>query len=359
MKNIRVLIVDDSAFMRKAIRQMLETDSAIEVIGAARDGQEGLDMCIELKPDVVTMDIEMPRMNGIQATEEIMSKSPCPILMLSSLTTDGAKATLDALDKGAVDYIPKNLARSALDVIKVQEELITKIKAVSSKGHALSAMGSPQVARVYTPPPVVAERSKMPQRSIHATQKVAVIVIGASTGGPKAIQHILPSIPVEINIPILVVVHMPEAFTGPFATRMDSICDYNVREAKNNDRLEAGTVLVAPGGLQTRLKRLGSIDVAVEVSDGPADQVYKPSVDITMDSVGKVFPGRSLGVILTGMGQDGLNGIKVIKSSGGKVMAQDEATSVVYGMPKAVVDAGLADKIVPLESIAGEIVNMV
>ena len=353
-KKIRVLVVDDSAFMRRVISQMIEASPDFEVIGTARDGREGVDMAAALKPDVITMDIEMPRMNGLEATELIMSKQPTPIIVLSSLTTDGAKATFDALDKGAMDYMDKNLDRSALDIVKIQEELQGKIMAVSKKR-----------ARLLRPSPIIKPRVGLPPvdkpsgKKSFATQKIAFVAIGASTGGPRAIQEVLSRLPGEISTPFIISVHMPGAFTGTFADRLDSLSELSVKEAHNGEKIEVGKALVCPGGKQTRVRRKGVTDFYVEINEEPPDSIYKPAVDITMTSVAEAYPGRSLGVILTGMGSDGSKGMKEIKNRGGKTLVQNEESCVVYGMPKAVIEEGTADKVVSLELIAGEIVNMI
>lgn len=348
MSKIRVLVVDDSAFMRRIIKQMLESAGDIEVIGTARDGAEGVEMAAALLPDVITMDVEMPRMNGLEATGVIMEKFPTPILMVSSLTTEGAHATFQALDKGAADYISKNLITSALDMLKIQDELIGKIKALARKAnrlHGLRAFRRPE-------PPLVA-----PHR--YATQKIGFVAIGASTGGPRAIQEVLSHLPGDLATPFLVAVHMPKAFTGAFADRLNSLCKLTVREAEHGEKVKEGHVILTPGGAQTRIRRRGITDFYVEIDNEPANSLYKPSVDISMKSVAECYPGRAMGVILTGMGHDGLEGMRAIKAGGGKTIAQNEETCTVYGMPKAVVDAGLADKVLPLDKVAAEIINMI
>lgn len=350
MSKIKVLVVDDSAFMRRIIRQMIESDPELEVVGMARDGKEGVDMTLTLEPDVVTMDIEMPRMDGLEATAIIMDKFPTPIIIISSLSVEGAKATFDALDRGALDYIGKNLVDSALDVIKIQNELISKIRAIAKKKARLVAMHN-----IKRPPAVVPHYIK----TSFATQKIAMVAIGASTGGPRAVQEILSHLPKELTTPFVVGVHMPKAFTGAFAERLNGLCVLNVKEAEDGEGIKQGCVLVSPGGSQTRIKKRGITDFYVELRDDPYNAIYKPCIDITITSVADALPGRSMGVILTGMGHDGLEGMRQIKAKGGKTIAQSEESCTVYGMPKAVVDAGLADKIAPIEAIAGEIVNMI
>lgn len=346
MSKTRVLVVDDSAFMRRIIREMIESDPELEVIGTARDGREGVDMTMSLNPDVVTMDIEMPRMNGLEATELIMDKLPTPIIIVSSLTHEGAKATFDALDRGAAEYIAKNLATSSLDIMKIQSELVSKIKAVARKKSRVAVR---VFKKVELP---------LPAKKGFVTQKMAIVAIGASTGGPRAVQEVLSSLP-GLDIPFIVSVHMPKAFTGAFADRLNTLSALHVKEAENGEKVEPGNVLVSPGGVQTRVKRRGVADFYIHLDNEPPDSIYKPSVDVMMTSAAETYAGRVLGVILTGMGHDGCEGMRLIKSKGGKTIAQNEETSTVYGMPKAVVDAGVADKVLPLEKIAGEIVNMI
>ncbi len=353
----RVLIVDDSAFMRRIIRQMIESDPFFEVIGTARDGQEGVELTLELKPDVITMDVEMPRMNGLEATDVIMTKLPTPILIVSSLTSEGAEATLEALEKGAIDYLAKNLVSSALDVMNIRDELIEKLKVVvRSKGSLKRRSAtSRKTSSVISSSPAVT----ISGRKTFATQKMAIVAIGASTGGPKAVQDVLSKLPGGLATAFIVSIHMPAAFTGAFAQRLNSLSELTVREAVNGDKLEHGVVLVSPGGRQTRVKRRGVTNFTIEISDDPPDSLYKPAIDIMMSSVAEAYPGRSMGVILTGMGHDGLEGMTFIRKKGGKTLVQNEETCTVYGMPKAVIEAKIADKIAPLDHIAGEIVNMI
>lgn len=342
-----MLIVDDSAFMRRVIRQMVETDLEIEVVGTARDGMEGVEQTLSLKPDVITMDVEMPRLNGLEATDAIMEKYPTPIIMVSSITKEGAKATFEALDKGAADFISKNLVTSALDLMKIQEELIGKIKAVTKKANRLHGL------RAFKKP----EPMEVPKKSF-ITQRIGLVSIGASTGGPRAIQEVLSHIPSDITTPFLVAVHMPKAFTGAFAERLNDLCHLTVKEAEDGETIRPGHIFLSPGGTQMKVRR-GVSHFFIDTRNEPAASIYKPSVDVTMTSVAECYPGRSMGVILTGMGHDGKEGMRHIKERGGKTIAQNEETCTVYGMPKAVVDAGLADKIVPLDKIAAEIVNMI
>lgn len=352
MKKIRLLIVDDSSFMRSIIKRMLKNYSDIEVVGTARDGVEGIEKVLELRPDIVTMDIEMPRMNGIEATGHIMSEAPVPIIMVSSISLDGARATLDALDKGAVDYISKNLKSSALDVMEIEKDLVRKIRTFGAVKKRLPITGASLKSRSKRFIP-----AKKP--ASFTTQNIRSVVIGASTGGPSALQKVLAGLPAGLKVSILVVVHMPSQFTKAFAERLNGLCKMQVSEARSGDEVRAGQVLICPGGLQTRYVRKGAAEVRLEINNEPADSLYRPSVNVAISSVASCFSGRAMGVILTGMGDDGKLGMREIKKRGGKTLAQSEETCTVYGMPKAVIDDGLADKVVSLDMIAAEIVNMI
>ncbi len=346
-KPIRVLIVDDSAFMRRVVKEMLESDSGIEVIGAAKNGQEGVEMTLELDPDVVTMDIEMPIMNGLEAIDAIMARSPRPILVLSSITSEGAEVTLEALDKGAADYVEKTIARSVLDVLQVKKDLVDKVKAVSRKRRIIAAS---------------AKKTAVPfiRKAVHTTKDhiTDLVVIGTSTGGPRAVQQVLPGIPKDVDAAFVIAVHMPAAFTKAFADRMNVHCALPVKEAEDGEPIRTGRVLVAPGGVQTLIERSSAAGARIHITKEPAGSIYKPCIDLTIGSAAKAYGSRVMGVILTGMGHDGKEGIAAVKKCGGWALAQDEASCTVYGMPKAVVDAGLADVVSPLDKISDEIVKL-
>jgi two-component system chemotaxis response regulator CheB len=349
---VKVLIVDDSAFMRNALSNMLSSDHEIKIIGTARDGLEAIEKVESLNPDIVTMDVEMPRMDGIAALKHIMERNPVPVIMVSSLTMEGAKVTLDALDLGAVDFIPKNLSDLSINIVKIREILIDKIKNLARKG-----IVKKRIRPATAPRPIEIPKS-MPVRTT-SERRINVVAIGTSTGGPKALQDIIPKLPKDFPVPILIAQHMPPNFTGPFAERLNQLSQIEVREANEGDVLKPGLALVAPGRGHMRVKRPRGLETVIAVSENKEDFIYRPSVDALMSSVAEFFPGRSLGVILTGMGNDGLRGLSDLKKSGGRIFAQNEETCVVYGMPKAVVDAGIADKVLPIEEMAGEIVNSV
>jgi two-component system chemotaxis response regulator CheB len=346
---IKVLVVDDSSFMRTALSNMLSSDPQIEVVGKARDGVEAIEKVHALKPDVVTMDIEMPRMGGLETLKLIMAINPMPVLVVSSLTTEGARVTLDALELGAVDFIPKNLSDLSLNILKIKEVLVEKIKHIANSGRYRRRIRPSAAPKKVIPMPQI----------MTGERRTSITVIGTSTGGPKALQHIIPMLPGNFPVPILIAQHMPPNFTGPFAERLNQMSQLEVKEAEEGEPICPGVVLVAPGRGHMRVERKGALETVVTISERDKDFVYCPSVDALMLSVAEWFPGRALGVVLTGMGNDGRRGAYEIKKTGGRIFAQDEETCVVYGMPRAVVEAALADKVLPLEGVAGEIINAV
>jgi len=359
---IKVVVVDDSAFMRKAISTMLSKDPEIDVVATARDGEEGLEMIRKHNPDVVTMDIEMPRMDGLTALRHIMMEMPRPVLMISSLTNEGAEATLKALDLGAVDFIPKQLSKVSLDIVKIEANLIAKVKIVASRKmmHSRSRL-TPAMARAPICPPSTAPcappgRPAVPPTLPGGSPKRDVVAIGVSTGGPPAVQKVLSALPADFPASIVIAQHMPQAFTGPFAKRLDGLCKISVKEAEPGDRLKPGCCFIAPGGRHLVLKQMIS-RVDLQISEEPASALYKPSANVLIGSVAEAVGRRALGVILTGMGNDGMEGIRALKLKGGRALAQSDASCVVYGMPKAIVDAGLSDEIVDIDDMAQAIMN--
>ncbi len=344
---VKILIVDDSAFMRNVLSNLVSSDPEIKVIGTARDGLEAVEKVAALKPDIVTMDVDMPRMDGIEALRHIMAKTPVPVLMVSSLTTEGAKETLDALDLGAVDFIPKNLSELSTDIVRIKDVLIEKIKHIGrrritpKKRQPLKPLEIPKVTKYA------------------AERRIGLVVIGTSTGGPKALQDVICRLPKELSVPVLIAQHMPPSFTGPFAKRLNQLSAIEVKEAENGESVRKGVVFIAPGRGHMSVIRKKITEPLIAISENRGDLIYRPSVDVLMLSVVENFPGRTLGVILTGLGNDGEKGMKAIKNNGGRTIAQSEETCVIYGMPRAVAEAGLADKVVPLDEIAGEIINLV
>ncbi len=368
---IRVLVVDDSAFMRKAIEIILTKDPGIQVVGQASDGAEALDLIAKLDPDVITMDVEMPRMDGITAVREIMARSPKPVLMISSVTTEGAETTLRALDAGAMDFVSKPASRVSLDIVQQEQEIRDKVKAVSKRRPPL-LRPKPRLDSSQTPTRPGPDRgTRYGLKTRPSTVKPAIgqitpalvvekpmgrpirdiVSIGVSTGGPPAVQKVLSSLPKDFPAPILIAQHMPAAFTAPFSRRLDNACEISVKEAVSGERLQPGVAYVAPGGRHIYLEAKLST-MTVIVTDDPKEALYKPSATVLHESVGRALGWRALGVQLTGMGSDGLEGIRVLKEKGGRTLAQSDATCVVYGMPKAIVDAGLADEVVDLDDMA-------
>jgi len=377
---IRVLIVDDSGFFRRRLTEILNSDPQIEVIEAAVDGKDAVEKARICRPDVITMDIEMPLMNGIDATREILKERAVPIIMFSSLTHDGAKATLDALEAGATDFLPKRFDDISNDKAEARNILCSRVKAVVSPGRIIPSATKASAApasqsrtaqrQPFTPktgttapgsaasiprsapgaPPGASPRAPGGRsKKAFKPGDYDLVAIGTSTGGPVALQEVLVQLPANFSLPIIIVQHMPASFTEAFAARLDQQCKIEVREAKNGDVLKPGLALLAPGGMQMKLeKRGGQLQVKIEEETDPR-QNYKPCVDVTFATVNTVVGGRALGIILTGMGADGSVGCKAMQSRGATIWAQDEATSVIYGMPAAV--AGIAEQILPMKEI--------
>ena len=353
MKKIRVLIVDDSAFVRKAIRRMLSTEPDIEVVDAAADGREAVEKVCRLKPDIVTLDVRMAGMDGLTALERIMRDCPTPVLMLSSLTQEGADVTLKALDLGAVDFLDKARAESSMDITLLANELVTKVRTIAGvdmgKLRPLAVEPPPPPLQVPIPPRETAARVATPA-------KIDVVAIGTSTGGPTALQLTIPRLPRNFPAAVIVVQHMPPGFTRTLAERLNTLSLIPVSEAAEGDSVEPGRVLVAPAGQHLKLLKKNGRYV-VHLDREPSDLFHKPSVDVMMESVARACGRRSLGVLLTGMGSDGARGMKAIKAAGGRTLAESEETCIVYGMPKSAVEEGAVDRVVPLHEIAREIVQ--
>lgn len=331
-QKVRVLVVDDSSFFRNRIKDELAKETNITVVGEAENGQVAVELNRQLSPDVITMDVAMPVMDGIQATRLITREKPTPIIMISALTQEGARATLEAMDAGAVDFLSKQ------GQTYHHESLVERIYAI------VRSRAKPAPARVT--PQTLAPRCSVNKVSIHAP---GLVVIGASTGGPVAIQSILSGLAANYPYPVLVAVHMPEQFTQPYAERLNALCRVQVKQAQDGDQLLPGQVLIAPGGMQTLVEtKSNMMRVRVMASNG---ELYRPSVDKTFSSAAKSVGKKVLAVVLTGMGNDGVNGAKELKQVGAKVWSQDEASCVVYGMPHAVAAAGLTDNILPLQKI--------
>ena len=370
---IKVLVVDDSSFFRRRLTEILTLDAELVVIDTANNGREALDKAQRLKPDVITMDIEMPVMDGISAVKAIMAVQPTPILMFSSLTQDGAKSTLDALDAGAMDFLPKRFEDISRDKDEVKVLLQQRVKALGRRRMPLMRQLPPAPSAV--PPSLPSARTPslpMPSAATAATaasvpvattprlgarrsgKRYQLVAIGTSTGGPVALQTILTRIPGNFPLPILLIQHMPATFTGAFAQRLNNLCQIQVKEAQDGDVLRPGVAYLAPGGKQMMLD--GSpINARLRIIDGGEKVNYKPCVDITFAAVAKVFGGNVLATVLTGMGADGRDGARLLKEQGARIWAQDERSCVVYGMPQAIVAAGLADESISLDQFAERI----
>lgn len=417
----KVLIVDDSTFFRKRLKEIIESDPTMQVVGEAKDGKEGVSLAASLHPDVITMDVEMPVMDGITAVKEIMAKTPTPILMFSSLTFEGANSTFKALEAGAVDFMPKNfddIAHRREDGIKA---LLNAIKAVSrsrvrgfrpalststsarpsslsatrpsstlssttrtstlsstsslssrlsttatapapTQGAALgqykkinellsSEQGVPAAARKFTFGDHKAETTAFKKSG----KSHSLVAIGSSTGGPIALQEIIPKLP-KLNVPVVIVQHMPGSFTNTFAARLDAMSQLHVVEAKDGDVLEPGTCYIAPGGKQMIFERFG-LNTRIRIIQDTGRVTYNPCVDVSFASLAQIFGNKVLAMILTGMGSDGCEGCQLLKAKGSVIWAQNEESCVVYGMPQAVVNANVADLVLPLGDIAGCIVK--
>lgn len=342
LPTLKVLVVDDSAFMRKIIRDMLESDPEICVVGTAFDGLDALKKVPILLPDVITLDVEMPRLDGLGCLEQLMRTSPRPVVMLSSLTGHGSKATIEALMKGATDFLEKPSTHRISDLEAIRQELIAKVK---NAGRARIA--PPKTFSVYRETPVDKTLSKVPMRCL--------VAIGSSTGGPRALETVLQGLPSDLPAGIVITQHMPAGFTKSLAERLDRVCEIKVREATRGCRITSGVAYIAAGGYHMKI----TDNQTIEFDSGPPIAYVKPSVDFMMCSLASVFKERVIAVILTGMGRDGADGVKYVKEYGARVICQDEASSTIFGMPKAVIDDGNADEVLGLSSIADRIVELV
>ena len=343
------MVVDDSAFMRKVISDMLSNDSEIEVVGTAKNGKDGIEKAKALKPQIITMDVEMPVMDGISALEELLELEPAPkVIMLSSLTNNGGEATIRALEAGAVDFVPKPTASIVhFNVDDIRLDLIRKIKSAATSNTFKYVKQS-----TATIMPVVA----VTEKPLLQSSLKYIVAIGTSTGGPRALQEVIPLIPGDIPAAVLIVQHMPPGFTKSLATRLDGMSQINVKEAENGDVLKPGWAYLAPGDYQMMVSRTGG-EYRIEINQDPQMSGHRPSVNYMMNSVAACGHKNLIAVMMTGMGSDGSEGIAKIKNMGGKTIAQNEETCVVYGMPKSAVMAGVIDKIVPLGEIAKEIIK--
>lgn len=339
---IRVLVVDDSAFVRRALARMLGAAPDIEVAGLAVDGQDALEQARALRPDVITLDVQMPRLDGLRALESLMRERPTPVLLMSSLTREGAEVTLRGLELGALDFVDKGRAQGNMGLLSLAEELCNKVRALAGA-----------TARA-TPEARPARRRSGP--GPRAATRVDAVVLAASTGGPAALQALIPRLPAGLPAALLVVQHIPPGFTRSLAERLDARSALAVSEAVEDEEVRPGRALIAPAGRHMRVERRRGT-VRVRLLDEPQDALHRPSADVLMGSVAEAYGARSLGVVLTGMGSDGALGLGAIRAAGGGTLAQSEESCVIYGMPKAAVDAGVVDRQVPLEALADAILT--
>ena len=357
---IRVMVVDDSTFMRMSIVDALKKDPEINVVDTAKNGQEALEKAAKLDLDVITLDVEMPKLNGLETVKRLMQTNPVPVIMVSSLTEEGADTTLKALEYGAQDFIPKTMST---DKEAFGNELRKKVKAMARRKNIVRLKY--HAASHTKPQPTLHTQEASPQRTTPRVHPVAagkgprdLVVNGVSTGGPPVVQKILSALPGDLPACILIAQHMPATFTGPFAKRLNSVSKFEVTEAKDGDKLINGHAYVCPGGKHIGLRTKGPLP-EVMVTDHPRDALYKPTVNVLMETAGNIMGRRTLGVMLTGMGADGVEGAQVLRDKGGLLIAQNEASCVVYGMPKAVVDANLANLVLDADDIAQAIVATV
>jgi len=354
---IRVLVVDDSAFMRKVLGGIIGTDPQMTVVGVASDGREAVSQAESLHPDVITMDINMPVMDGLQATEHIMTRNPRPILVVSSESREGAHGTLRALELGAVDFVAKPSAAIDLDMGTVRDELLKKIR-MASKVRVVRTASRTKVSMdpAGTGKTLIQPAPQLPSLpTVDATDKFPVVVVAASTGGPATVMQILPRLPKDFPAAILLVQHMPAAFTSQYGQQLAERAKMKVKEATHQETIQPGTIYVCPGSHHLRISPAGRI----QLDDGPRISGYRPCADLTMESVSLYAGPMAVGVVLTGMGGDASLGVRAIKKGGGYVIAQDEATSTIFGMPAEAIKTGAVDKVLPAEEVSDGITRRV
>jgi two-component system, chemotaxis family, protein-glutamate methylesterase/glutaminase len=339
---IRTMVVDDSAFVRKVVREMLTRSPYIEVVGAARDGEEALAMVESLRPDVVTCDLIMPRLDGVGFVRKQMALRPIPILLLTSSPQDGEQA-LEALQAGAVDLVQKPTALATQELLGIRDELVEKVKAAARAPVSNLINGA-----VHQPLAAV---------TTNKTLKVDVVVIGISTGGPQALRHMIPEFPANLPVPVAMVLHMPVGYTALFAEKLNEISALEVREAKDGDVLRPGLALLAPAGRHLQFRRTAQGAVVAHLTMQPLEKNHRPSVDVLFQSASEIFGSRVLGVVMTGMGDDGREGAAWIKAQGGTILTEDEKSCIIYGMPRTVVESGLSDGTATLDRMARTIIE--
>jgi two-component system chemotaxis response regulator CheB len=344
---IRVLVVDDSAFMRTALAGMISSEPDLQVVSTARCASEAFEKIPALDPDVITLDVDMPGLDGLEALRYIMERFPRPVIMVSAVTEKDAITTFKALSAGAFDYIPKQMSPTSLEITHIRADLVAKIRAAAQS----------RIARCANSCSRKPSRS-LPLEACSSASSSAVVAIGVSTGGPKALELTLPHFPRDFPVPILIIQHMPVGFTGPFAKRLDSLCSITVREAAQREVLAPGVAYVAPAGLHMCVvPRAPDSEPIIALGRHPENAIHVPSIDVLMKSVAEIFKNRAMGVIMTGMGSDGAEGMSAIHRHGGLTLGQDEATCAVYGMPRVCAERGVLSRVVPLSEIPRQILT--
>jgi two-component system, chemotaxis family, protein-glutamate methylesterase/glutaminase len=347
-KKIRVLVVDDSAFMCKVLQQIIKSDPMLEVVGQARDGREGIALAETLRPDVITMDINMPHVDGLQATEQIMAQNPRPIVIVSSESREGAASTLKALELGAIDFVPKPSSGIDLDMKSVGEDLTRKLK-LAAKVRVVRTVA--RSAPLSSTPLAPAEEMKSAGTSTQVGLKFPIVVIAGSTGGPAAASRVVAGLPRDLAAAVFIVLHMPAAFTKQFTLQLAEVSSVPVREAESNEAVQPGMIYLCPGSHHLRL----SIGGRITLDAGPRIDGYRPCANVALESVAGYARGQAMAVVLTGMGDDAAKGAKAVDDAGGYVIAQDESTSTIFGMPAEAIKTGAVDEVLPLDQISSAI----
>ena len=353
VKKFRVLVVDDSAFMRKVLESIFNADELLQVVGHAKDGREAIALADSLKPDVITMDLNMPHMDGLQATAQIMTSNPRPIVIVSSESKEGAASTLKALELGAIDFVTKPNSGIDLDMQSVREDLLrkvrvaAKVRVVRTASRLANAVQHPQGTPGGAPKPVTPARVSSPAPT-SSDLRFPVVVLAASTGGPATVMRLAPGFTKDFPAAVVLVQHMPAAFTSQYAVQLAEFTGIRVKEAEANEAIQPGTFYICPGGQHMRVSPTGRVQL-----DNTTGRIegYLPNIDVTMESVAAYAGAMSIGVVLTGMGSDGARGSRAINNAGGLVLAQDEATSVIFGMPAEAIKAGVVDQVLGIDDI--------
>jgi len=351
-KKIRVLVADDSAFMCKVLKEIINSDAQLEVAGTARDGREAVALAESLRPDVITMDINMPHLDGLQATELIMSQHPRPVVIVSSESREGAASTLKALELGAIDFVPKPTNGIDLDMRNIREELTRKLK-MAAKVRVVRTATTSKLAASHPPHPSAptSHGDRSAQHNAVNGTKFPIVVIAASTGGPAAVMRVVAGLPKDLQAAVLLVLHMPAAFTSQFTIQLAEVSRLPVKEAESHEAPQPGVIYLCPGANHLRISSTGKI----ALDGGPRIEGYRPCADVALESAAAFARPLTVAVVLTGMGNDASKGVQAVKAAGGHVIVQDEATSVIFGMPAEAIKTGSVDEILPLDQISAAI----